>query len=442
MGLTGLEIFKQLPKTNCKECGLPTCLAFSMALANGKISLSACPSVSETAKDALTAASAPPIRLVKVGAGDGILSLGDETELFRHDKRFNHPTAVAVIVNDNDDLDERLEAIDALSFKRVGQQYTVDMVAVVNASGDAGKFKEAVETAVANTAKNLLLVCEDVTAMTGALPAAAARKPLLYAATADNHVQMTELARSSGCALVVKAANLDALVELVDKIVALGYRELVLDPGSREIGTVISRMTQIRRLAVRKKFRSFGYPTIAFTAEDDEQAELLQAAAYIAKYTSVVVVRTTKKELHLPLLSWRANLFTDPQKPVAVEPGLYAIGDAGPDSPVYCTTNFSLTYFLVEGEVDGTHIPSYIIALDTGGTSVLTAYADNRFNAEKIAGVIKDLNMHEKVKHRKIVIPGAVAVIKGRLEDESGWEVIVGPREASGIRKFAKDRFS
>lgn len=442
MALTGLEIFKQLPKTNCKECGLPTCLAFAMALANGKISLDACPAVSDEAKEALAASAAPPIRLVKVGAGDNILSLGDETELFRHDKRFNHPTAVAVTLNDSDDPAARLKAIDALSFKRVGQQYTVDMVAVVNTSGDAGRFKEVVERTVSITDKNLLLVSEDVAAMAAALPVAAARKPLLYAAAADNYVQMTELAKGSGCALAVKAASLDALAELVDKIVALGCRELVLDPGSPETGTQIARLTQIRRLAVRKKFRAFGYPTIAFTTEHDEQAELLQAAAYMAKYAGVLVVRTTKKELLLPLLSWRANLFTDPQKPVTVEPGLYAIGDAGPDSPVYCTTNFSLTYFLVEGEVDATRIPSYIIAVDTGGISVLTAYADNKFTAEKIAGAIKELNMEEKVRHRKIVIPGAVAVLKGRLEDESGWEVIVGPREASGITKFARERFS
>lgn len=441
MGLTGLEIFKHLPKTNCKKCGFPTCLAFAMALANGKASLDACPDVSEAAKEALSSASAPPIRLVKVGTGDSVVEMGDETEIFRHDKRFNHPTAVAIAVNDSDDVAAKVAAVNALSFERVGQQYKVNMIAVVNASGDAGKFKAAVETVAAQTDKNLVLVCEDVAAMDGALPAAAARKPLLYAANKDNYEKMTELAKGSGCALAVKADNLGELAELVDKIVALGHRDLVLDPGSRETSKVIADMTQIRRLAVRKKFRSFGYPTIAFTTKEDEQAEMLQAASYIAKFSSVLIIKTAKKELLLPLLAWRSNLFTDPQKPVAVEPGLHAIGDAGPDSPVYCTTNFSLTYFLVEGEVDATRIPSYIISVDTGGISVLTAYADNKFTAEKIAKAIKDLGMGDKVKHRKIVIPGAVAVLKGKLEDESGWEVIVGPRESSGIQKFAKAQF-
>ena len=442
MGLTGLEIFKHLPKTNCKKCGFPTCLAFAMALANGKASLDVCPDVSDAAKEALSSASEPPIRLVKVGAGDSVVEMGDETEIFRHDKRFNHPTAVAIVVNDTDDVAAKLEVINGLVFERVGQEFTVEMVALVNASGDAGKFKAAVEAAAAKTEKNFVLVSEDVAAMEAALPAVAARKPLIYAATKDNYEKMTELAKGSGCALAVKADNLEELAALVDKIVALGYKDLVLDAGSRETSKVVADMTQIRRLAVRKKFRAFGYPTIAFTTKEDEQEELLQATVFLTKYTSLLVMQTAKKELLIPLLSWRANLFTDPQKPVAVEPGLHVIGDASDNSPVYCTTNFSLTYYLVEGEVDSTRIPSYIISVDTGGISVLTAYADNKFTAEKIAKAIKDLGMEDKVKHRKIVIPGAVAVLKGKLEDESGWEVVVGPRESSGIQKFAKANFA
>jgi acetyl-CoA decarbonylase/synthase, CODH/ACS complex subunit gamma len=442
MGLTGLEIFKHLPKTNCKKCEFPTCLAFAMALANGKASLDACPDVSDAAKEALSSASAPPIRLVKVGAGANVVELGDETEIFRHDKRFNHPTAVAIVVNDNEDVAAKLETINGLVFERVGQQFTVEMVAVVNASADAGTFKTAVETAAAKTEKSLVLVSEDVAAMEAALPAVAARKPLIYAANKDNFEKMAELAKGSGCALGVKAENLEELAALVDKIVALGCKDLVLDSGARETSKVIADMTQIRRLAVRKKFRTFGYPTIAFTTKEDEQEELLQATAFLSKYTSVLVMKTAKKEMLVSLLSWRANLFTDPQKPVAVEPGLHVIGDASDNSPVYCTTNFSLTYYLVEGEVDSTRIPSYIISVDTGGISVLTAYADNKFTAEKIAKAIKDLGMEDKVKHRKIVIPGAVAVLKGKLEDESGWEVVVGPRESSGIQKFAKANFA
>ena len=442
MGLTGLEIFKHLPKTNCKKCGFPTCLAFAMALANGKTSLDSCPDVSDEAKEALSSAAAPPIRLVKAGSGDNVLEMGDETEIFRHDKRFNHPTVVAIAVNDNEDIDAKIDAINGLAFDRVGQHYEVDMVALINASGDAVAFKAAAEKAAAKTQKNFTLVTADVAAMEGALQVLKERKPVIYAADKDNYEKMTELAKANGCPLAVKGENLDDLAELVEKIVALGYRELVLDPGSRDTAKVLADMTQIRRLAVRKKFRPFGYPTMVFTSKDDPQEEMMQAVTYVAKYTGLVVLNTTKKELLLPLLSWRANVYTDPQKPVAVEPGLHEIGEANENSPVYCTTNFSLTYFLVEGEVDATRIPSYIISVDTGGISVLTAYADNKFTAEKIAAAIKDLGMEGKVKHKQIVIPGAVAVLKGKLEDESGWDVIVGPRESAGIQKFAKERFA
>ena len=442
MGLTGLEIFKHLPKTNCKECGFPTCLAFAMALANGKTSLDLCPDVSDQAKEALSSAAAPPIRLVKVGAGENVIEMGDETEIFRHDKRFNHPTAIAIAVNDNEDIEAKVEAINQLAFDHVGQHYEANMVALANASGDAATFKAAAEKAAAKTEKNFALLSADPAAMEAALEVLAGRKPLLYAADKNNYEKMTELAKANGCALAVKGENLDELADLVDKIVALGYRELVLDSGSRETSKVLADLTQFRRQAVKKKFRSFGYPAIGFTTKDDPQEELLQAGAYIAKYADVVVMQTTQKEVHLPLMSWRANLYTDPQKPVAVEPGIHVVGEADENSPVYCTTNFSLTYFLVEGEVDTTRIPSYILSVDTGGISVLTGYADNKFTGETIAKAIKESGLEEKVKHRKIVIPGGVAVIKGKLEDESGWEVMVGPREASGIPQFAKAHFA
>ena len=442
MGLTGLQIFKHLPKTNCKECGHPTCLAFAMALANAKISLDACPHVSEEAKEALSAASAPPIRKVVVGTGDNTIELGDETELFRHDKRFFHPTAIAIAVDDTEDVAARVEEINNLNFDRVGQHYEVDMVALVNASGDPAKFQAAAETVVKNSKRNLVLISEDPAAMEKALEVAAEKKPLIYAATADNYEKMLELAKAKSCPLAVKGENLDKTAELVEKITAAGYKDLVLDTGARETSRALTDFTTIRRLSIKKKFRPLGFPIIAFTSKEDPREEMAQATVYIAKYASIIVLRTTDKAHLLSLLSWRFNLYTDPQKPVQVEPGLYAVGEVTEDSPVYCTTNFSLTYFIVQGEVEATRIPSYILSVDTGGTSVLTSYADARFTGEKIAQDIKKTGLEEKVKHKKIVIPGLVAVLKGKLEEESGWEVLVGPREASGINKFAKANFA
>ena len=442
MALTGLEIFKQLPKTNCKDCGNPTCLAFAMALASGKTSLDKCPHVSEEAKEALGAASAPPIKLVKVGAGTSVVELGDETELFRHDKRFFHPTAVAVLVEDTDDIANRVAEINDLQFDRVGLHYETEMVALQCTSGDAAAFKAAAEQVAANTDKALVLICEDVAVMEAAATAVADRKPLLYAATNDNYEAMTALAQKVACPLAVKGNGLENLAELVDKVTKLGHKDLVLDSGSRETSQVLADLTQIRRLAVRKRFRPFGYPAMAFTSKDDPHEEVVQASVYVAKYAGLVVVRASKKEEILPILTWRQNLYTDPQKPIQVEAKAVAVGDVTPDSPVYITTNFSLTYYIVEGEVESSKIPAYIVPVNTDGISVLTAWAAGKLTGEAIAKALKENDMEAKVNHKTLVLPGYVAVLSGSTEEATGWKVLVGPREAAGITKFTKENFA
>lgn len=442
MGLTGLAIYKHLPKTNCKECDYPTCLAFAMALASGKASLDACPYVTDEAREALASAAAPPIKLVKVGVGDTEIQLGDETEIFRHDKRFFHPTGIAILISDTEDVAARAAEFDELEFDRVGLHYATDMVAVQSNSGDAAKFKAAVETVAAKTEKAMILIAEDPAVMGAALEAVAERKPLVYAANADNYEKMVELAKANQCPLAVKGSNLDETAELVEKIAALGGKDLIVDSGARETSKVLADLTQMRRLAIRKKFRPFGYPNIVFTNKEDPQEEVLQAGVYMSKYASIIVMKAAARQQLLPLLSWRQNLYTDPQKPIAVEPKLYDIGEPTADSPVYCTTNFSLTYYIVAGEVEATRIPSWILSVETAGTSVLTAYADNKYTAETIAAAMKQADLDNKINHKTIVIPGYVAVLMGALEEESGWKVVVGPRESSGIAKFAKERFA
>lgn len=441
MALTGLEIYKHLPKKNCGECGPPTCLAFAMNLASGKASLDACPYVSDTAREALAAASAPPITKVILGSGATAVEMGDETELFRHDKRFYHETAIAFQVSDSwssDELRARVAAINELSFNRVGQHYTVQAIAISHEADDRAAFSAAVATVAATTRLNLILMSSDAEMLQGVLADIANRKPLLYAADANNYEAMTALAKEYNCPLAVYGNSLEELAGLVDKIVSLGHKQLILDPGARETSRAIADFTQIRRLAIKKRFRSFGYPIIALTSASEPLAEILQAASYISKYASLVVLRTTAKEHLLPLLTWRQNLYTDPQVPIRVEEKLNEIGAVNENSPVYVTTNFSLTYYSVEGEIESTRIPSYLLSIDTDGLSVLTAYADGKFEPEKIANVMKKVDLDNKVKHRRIVIPGSVAVIKGRLEELTGWKVLVGPREASGIVAFAR----
>lgn len=444
MALTGLDIFKQLPKKNCKECGAPTCLAFAMSIAAGKAALEQCPYVSEEAKEALGSAAAPPIRLVTVGTGAKALALGDETVIFRHDKTFCHPTGLAVAVDDTlaaDALAAKVAKINDLRVERVGQQLAVDLIAVVNASGDPATFKAAVAKAASLTELPLVLVSDRPDAMAAALPAVAAKKPLVYAATADNWQQMAELAKQNACPLAVKGKNLADTADLVEKVAPL-YKELVLDTGSRQTAQVLADQTQIRRLAVKKKFRPFGYPTITFTTAADPRQEVIEASVYIAKFAGIIVLKADEKSQILPLLAWRQNVYTDPQKPIAVEAKVYELGAVTPASPVYICTNFALTYFAVEGEVAGSKIPAYILPVDTDGTSVLTSWASGKFSADSISAFLESSGIKDKVNHTTCVIPGYTAVLSGKLKEKSGWNVLVGPQEAAGIPAFAKAHFA
>lgn len=445
MGLTGLEIYKQLPKKNCKECGQPTCLAFAMALAGGKASLEACPYVSDAAKDALGAASAPPIASIKVGLGDKERVFGGETVLFRHDKRFENPTGIAIEVSDTlsaDAVNAKVDAINKLVFDRVGQTHQVDLVAVTNTSGDANKFADAVKLVQAKSNYSLILMSDNVDAISNALEISAAGRPLVYAATAANYEAMTEVAKKYQVPLVVKGENLDQLADLVEKVVALGYKDLVIDSGSREVSRMLADLTQIRRKALKERFRPFGYPALAIASNDDLVKEAVDAGVYISKYAGIVVISSADPAVTLPLVTLRLNIYTDPQKPIAVEAKIYEIGNPGPDAPVFITTNFSLTYFCVAGDVESARVPAYVIPIDTDGISVLTAWAAGKYSPEKITEDLTALGLKDKINHNKIIIPGHVAVLSGKVQELSGFEVLVGPRESSGIPSFLKQRWN
>lgn len=438
MALTGLEIYKQLPKKNCGECGVPTCLAFAMALASGKASLDTCSHVTAAAREALDSASAPPIKAIKFG-NDSVM--GDENVLFRHDKTFYHPTTLLIRVSDtlsDEELNTKLQEIKDLEFDRVGLHYSLDGVAVVNESGDAARFEKVAGIVAANTERSLLLLSSDPGAIKAVLAPLASRKPLIGEATEQNYEAMVNLAKENSVPVILKADGLDALNDLVTKAQALDYKEFVLDPGSKTSVETLANLTHLRRLAIKKKFRPFGYPVIAYTSKTDPLDEIMEASIYVAKYASAVVLNTSAKAHLLPLMTLRQNLYTDPQKPIQVEPILHSVGDVSENSPFYITTNFSLTYYSVEGEVEATKIPSYILPIDTDGTSVLTAYAAGKYEPEKIVEAMTASGIADKVKHRTVIIPGYVAVISGKLAELSGYKVIVGPRESSGILSFAK----
>lgn len=445
MALTGLDIFKQLPKTNCKDCGMSTCLAFAMSLAKSSVSAELCPHLAATTKEMLADAFAPPMHSVTIGAGPSQITLGGETVLFRHEKTFINPPAIVIKVSDSlsqAELCEKIQTINALHTKRMGIEISVDAIAVINDSADPELFKAAALT-VARLSKNLrlLLLTERPEAMEAALPDIAGQKPLIGSATKDNWQSMVALAKRYGVPLVVKGSGLEATAALVEKI-AGEYKELVLDTGSRNTAETLTALTAIRRLALKQRFRPFGFPTIAFTTAQDPNAEIIEAGIFVAKYASVVVLKTDEMPYLLPLLTYRMNIYTDPQKPIAVEAKVYEIGAVTPESPVYVCTNFSLTYFAVESEVAASKIPGYIMAVDTEGASVLTAWASGKFDAHTITEFIQYCGIADNVTHRSLVIPGYVAIISGKLQEKSGWNVIVGPQEAVGIPVFAKARYA
>ncbi len=443
MALSGLQIFKLLPGTNCKECGKPTCLAFAMLLAQKKADLSECPDASEEAKETLASASAPPIRLVKFGTGDAEVQVGQETVLYRHDDKFYNPTVIAVTADDTlseDELKKRVEEIDGLAFERVGQTIGVNAVALRNESGSAETFAKAAQTIAGVTRHAMILVSSDPAAGKAALEKCRDKRPLLWgAAKGDAFEPMVNLARECGCPLVISAETLDDLAELTEQAKGAGVEELVLAPAAKSIVDLEEALVKIRTLAIVKTFRPLGYPTIALADNDDPHSQCADASALVCKFASIVVMTTTERWAVLPVLTVRMNIFTDPQKPVQVEPKLYAVGEADENSPLMFTTNFSLTYYTVENDVEASRVPSWLLAVDTEGTSVLTAYSGDKLNDEIVKKAMDAAKVEEKVKHRKLISPGVVAVMSGKLEETTGWEIMVGPRESSVIPKYLQE---
>ncbi|MFA5793793.1 MAG: acetyl-CoA decarbonylase/synthase complex subunit gamma [Candidatus Brocadiia bacterium] len=443
MALTGLDIYKLLPRTNCKECGVPTCLAFAMALAGKKTSLDKCPHVSEQAKAALDSAAAPPIQLVTIGAGDRKLEIGNETVLFRHEQTFYHPTGIAVEIADNQpaaEIANQAKHIQSMEFDRVGKKVRIDLIALRDKSNNPDTFAQAAKAASGASTLPLVLISTNPQVMEAAAKITASGRPLLYGANSQNWQAMADLAKKYNCPLGLSANGLDELADLTAKISAAGIKELVINPGSTDIKRLLSDLTQIRRLAIKKSLRALGYPVIV-AAPDNSGAheESLFAATFIAKYAGIVILKNQNLWQMLPLVTIRQNLYTDPQKPIQIESKIYTVGAVTDASPIIVTTNFSLTYYTVEPEIEASKVPTYILVVNTEGMSVLTAYSADKFNEKIIAKAVNDSQVAQRVKHKKLIIPGYVSVLSGKLEAESGWQVMVGPREASEIPSYLKN---
>jgi acetyl-CoA decarbonylase/synthase complex subunit gamma len=446
MALSGLDIFKQLPQTNCGDCGVPTCLAFAMKLAQGGAELTECPHVSDEAKAALSEAAAPPMRGVTVGSGDAAFTVGEETVLFRHDKTFVNPCALGAMVDsgaEDAEIDAVVEAAKAASFERVQQELSCGFIAV-RCTADSARFAEVATRVADASGLPLVLMATGPECMKAAVAAVGESRPLLHAATEENADAIIALAKEHDLPLAVRADGLEAVAAITEKAAEAGLKELVIDSSPATAADALRDAVFARRAALKDKFAPLGYPTIAFPGEysdGDDMLETVYAALGVLKYANMIVLSGAEPWRMLPLLVLRQNVYTDPQRPMQAESKIYEIGSPGPDAPFFVTTNFSLTYFIVSSEIEASKMGAYLGIVDSEGLSVLTAWAAGKFVPERIAKFVNDSGISEKVSHHDVVIPGAVAQISGELGEElEGWNVVVGPYEASEIPAFAKER--
>jgi len=440
MALTGIQIFKMLPGTNCKKCGAATCLAFAMNLASGKAELDSCPDVSAESREKLSAASAPPIRPLTIGSGATAVKIGGETVLFRHEKTFYNPPGLAALINDSEsdaDIAAKVKRYEKFQFSRVGLNLRPELVVV---KGGA-RLAEAAKAVVSNSDLSVILYSEDAGALKKAAEALAGKNPLIGPATAANADAVADVALAAKVPVWLKAANMDEVAVLTKKLHDKGLRDIVIDSGARTVKEAFLDSVAIRRAALGGN-RDYGFPTIAFPAEITPNLAMQTAiaAALIAKYAGVVVLGEFDGASIFPLLLERLNIFTDPQRPMTMVQDIYPINNPNENSPVLVTTNFSLTYFIVSSEVEGSRVPSWLLIKDSEGLSVLTAWAAGKFSGDDVGQFVKKIGIEGKIKHKNIIIPGYAASISGDMEEElSGWKVHIGPREAAHLPKFLKE---
>lgn len=441
MALSGLDIFKLLPKTNCGDCSVPTCMAFAMKLAQKKAELSECPHASEEAKATLGAASEPPIRLIKIG-GANAKQVGGETVLFRHEKTFFHQTGIAIEVKASDGIEaniKKITEISNLTIERVGEELSTDLFFITFDSDDKEAFLATVRAVNDNSSKGIILDCAQEEVLKEAMEIVKDGRPAVLLRESPSE-SILGLSKSYDANLILTARSFEELEAQTIAAKAAGVNNLIINMESKNIGSALQNNTILRRSAIYKNFKPFGYPLFAFIDGTDKYDLLSKASILTCKYGSIFVLPEYDKALLYTLFTLRQNIYTDPQKPIQVDARVYPVGEPTPESPVFVTTNFSLTYFMVSGEIENSGISAHLVIVDTEGQSVLTAWAAGKFVGEKIAKFIKEINLEEKIKTRKIVIPGFVAQISGDLEENlAGWDVIVGCQEASDIPSFIKN---
>ena len=441
MAVKGLDIFKLSPKKNCKECGSPTCMAFCMKVAQGAVPITKCPYMSEEAIALLSEATAPPMQTITVGAH----KLGGETVMMRHEKTLvNRNLFAATLDTSMDDaaVEARLEGIKKVDYERIGEREMVECVFVHDA-GDCAKFVELCKKAAALPDRTVIIDTKDVETAKAAVEAIKDSKPILNGANKDNFNDMNEIAKAAGLVLGVSGTDLSELHDTVAALEKAGNKNLILDVTAPTIKETFANAVLVRRTAIKDGDRTFGYPSIVnlgVLCNHDEHLETALAAMFVVKYGSIIVMDKVGYAEALPLYGLRQNIFTDPQKPMKVAPGIYPINGAGPDDPCALTVDFALTYFLVSGELERSKIPVNMLITDASGMSVLTAWAAGKFSSTSVKKFFDEFDIASKINNRTLIIPGKVAVMKGEIQDKlPEWNVVVGTREAVELVKYLRD---
>ena len=441
MAVKGLDIFKLSPKKNCKECGSPTCMAFCMKVAQGAVPITKCPYMSEEAVALLSEATAPPMKTIEVGTH----KLGGETVMMRHEKTLvNRNLFAATLATDMDDaaIDARIEGIKKVDYERIGEREMVECVFVHDA-GDSAKFVELCKKAAALPDRTVIIDTKDADTAKAAVEAIKDNKPILNGANKDNFAAMSEIAKAAGLVLGVSGKDLSELHDTVAELEKAGNKNLILDVTAPTIKETFANAVLVRRTAIKDGDRTFGYPSIVnlgVLCDHNEHLETALASMFVVKYGSIIVMDKIGYAEALPLYGLRQNIFTDPQKPMKVAPGIYPINGAGPDDPCALTVDFALTYFLVSGELERSKIPVNLLITDASGMSVLTAWAAGKFSSTSVKKFFDEFDIASKINNRTLIIPGKVAVMKGEIQDKlPEWNVVVGTREAVELVKFLRD---
>ncbi|MEM3874291.1 MAG: acetyl-CoA decarbonylase/synthase complex subunit gamma [Candidatus Bathyarchaeia archaeon] len=462
--LSPIDVYKLLPRTNCKECGEENCMAFATKVVNREVPIEKCPPILkkefEKAYKQLKEMLKPAIKEVVVGTGERAVKIGGKLVMYRHELTYFNPTAIAIDITDEmpeEEILSRIKRVEEFRYEYIGQILKLDMIAVRSTSNDPDKFKATVRKVAENTNLPMILCSLNPTVLEAGLMAAPKARPLLYAATKDNWREMAELALMYGCPLTVFAPNnLKLLKSLAKTLLEYGVEDLILDPGTfagEGLADTLNNFTMIRRLACKQGDELLGFPLMGvpmtvwlesagIAPEIVKWREAYLAAMLIVRFADILIMHSLDGWALLPNVVLRANIYTDPRKPVAVEPGLKVFGTPDENSPVMFTTNFALTYYTVASDIESAKVNAYLLVVDTEGIAVDSAVAGRKLTAEKVAEAIKASGIENKVKHRKLIIPGKAARLSGEIEELSGWQVLVGPRDSSEIPKFLQEKWN